>query len=88
MSTPNCYECKWRRNLPYDAHSACNHPLIGGELGMFAAMFTDAAQKRLNISGNAHGIKNGWFCWPISFDPVWLETCNGFEQQNETKQTA
>lgn len=89
MSGPNCcYKCKWRRSLPYDAHSACNHPLIGGELGMLTAMFTDGARKRLNLSGYYQGIKNGWFYWPINFDPLWLKTCNGFEQQNETKQTA
>ena len=47
-----------------------------------AKMITPA-MKRLNISGNAHGIKSGWFYWPINFDPVWLESCNGFEAKKE-----
>jgi hypothetical protein len=20
----------------------------------------------------------GWFVWPLNFDPVWLENCDGF----------
>ncbi len=28
--------------------------------------------------GNAHGIRNGWFMWPINFDPNWLVSCDGF----------
>jgi len=20
-----------------------------------------------------------WFIWPVNFDPVWLENCDGFE---------
>ena len=31
-----------------------------------------------SVSGNKHGIKNGWFQWPFNFDPVWLERCDGF----------
>ena len=26
-----------------------------------------------NMVGNSHGIKNGWFIYPILFDPVWKE---------------
>jgi hypothetical protein len=37
----------------------------------------------LGVKGNEHGIKNGWFCWPFNFDPVWLEACNGFTAQKE-----
>jgi len=31
------------------------------------------------VKGNAHGIRNGWFLWPINFDPVWLDSCDGFD---------
>jgi hypothetical protein len=24
-------------------------------------------------------MRNGWFCWPFNFDPVWLEACDGFK---------
>lgn len=31
-------------------------------------------------TGNAHGIKNGWFVYPLLFDPVWKEClCENFE---------
>lgn len=26
-----------------------------------------------NMTGNKHGIKNGWFNYPLLFDPVWKE---------------
>jgi hypothetical protein len=29
--------------------------------------------------GDAYGVKNGWFCWPINFDPHWLTACDGFK---------
>ena len=35
----------------------------------------------LNIEGNEHGIRSGWFNWPFNFDPIWLENCDGFEDK-------
>lgn len=32
----------------------------------------------LGVVGSQHGIDNGWFNWPYNFDPLWLESCNGF----------
>lgn len=37
------------------------------------------AADTLHIQANFHGIRNGWFIWPVNFDPVWLERCDGFE---------
>ena len=31
------------------------------------------------VTGNPHGIKNGWFFHPFNFDPTWLLTCDGFK---------
>lgn len=31
-----------------------------------------------HVTGNEHGIRNGWFRWPLNFDPTWLLTCDGF----------
>lgn len=33
----------------------------------------------LGVTGNPEGISLGWFQWPWNFDPLWLETCDGFE---------
>jgi hypothetical protein len=39
------------------------------------------AMKRLNVTGDATGIRHGWFMWPMHFDPVWLQSCDGFEKK-------
>lgn len=85
---PNCYDCIHRASLPFDAHSECKHPKIGeGDrtLTGFALMAgkVSEAMKRLNVSGNAMGIRKGWFYWPLNFDPTWLETCDGFESKEK-----
>ncbi len=28
-----------------------------------------------------HGEKNGWFQYPINFDPIWLNYCDGFKEK-------
>ena len=43
------------------------------------------AADELGIRGNFHGIRHGWFNWPYNFDPVWLDTCNGFEMRMEDR---
>ena len=35
----------------------------------------------IEVFGNAHGIKSGWFSWPIDFDPCWLEKCTGIAEK-------
>ena len=37
------------------------------------------------VKGNIHGIKNGWFSWPFNFDPIWLESCDGFSDNPKDK---
>ncbi len=87
---PNCYECRWRGEVPGDAHSKCCHPynapllnnsmlsligmLAGGRKEALPIMF----DKRLKIEANEHGIRSGWFNYPFNFDPVWLDNCMGF----------
>lgn len=31
------------------------------------------------VTGKQHGIDQGWFTWPINYDPVWLLSCDGFK---------
>ena len=63
---PNCYECEYRGIIPGDAHSCCRHPGKATEL---------------NIKGDPHGVRCGWFMWPMNFDPIWLLNCDGFKQK-------
>jgi hypothetical protein len=37
------------------------------------------------MKGNKHGIKNGWFFYPILFDPIWMEKeCMNYKETNES----
>jgi len=92
---PNCYECVYRGTLPGDTHSKCLHPdvraIAEDPLATIAGMFASVGReppmpypsigKKLNIKGNEHGIKKGWFNWPVNFDPCWLISCDGFEEK-------
>lgn len=34
------------------------------------------------MTGDPHGIRNGWFVYPICFDPVWkVKKCLNFESK-------
>ena len=91
MAKPDCYSCKWRGNLPGSAHSCCRHPSVQGAkndpllnvLAIFASVGrTPPMQintKQLNVIGDPHGVRMGWFNWPWNFDPTWLENCDGWE---------
>lgn len=36
------------------------------------------ANREAKVTGDAHGIRRGWFFWPYNFDPTWLKSCDGF----------
>ena len=87
---PDCYECKHRGGIAGDAHSRCLHPKIRevtddpliqimGILGSVGRVPPIFSKNPLGVTGNKHGINSGWFNWPVNFDPVWLESCDGFE---------
>jgi len=92
---PDCYKCQHRGTLSGSAHSRCQHPSIGKIDPLFevAAILASVGRvppiqvsaKQLNIKGNPHGIRNGWFNWPYNFDPVWLDSCDGFEAKDADK---
>ena len=36
-----------------------------------------------NMTGDKHGIKMGWFIYPLLFDPVWrTKECDNFESKD------
>ena len=85
---PMCYTCKHRRSSPGTAHSSCKHPdteaAWGDPLVEAFAIFASVGRTppmqaitKLNIKGNAIGIRRGWFNWPWNFDPTWLVNCDG-----------
>jgi len=88
MNKQNCYKCRYKEDIPGDAHVCCEHPEIKKNLKeeMFACLGVSNAispsSQKLNIRANAHGVEKGWFNWPVNFDPVWLENCDGFEEKD------
>lgn len=83
MNKPNCYDCKHRSFVAGSAHSSCHYP--GNDTGMlsFFANTNMLNAHKLKIKANEHGVRSGWFMWPVDFDPVWLTNCEGFEQKAE-----
>jgi hypothetical protein len=95
MSKPNCYECKYRKNIPGNCHSQCAHPAFKKSLddpmaqilGIFASVGRGGPVSVVStdciVTANPHGIQNGWFNHPFNFDPTWLKSCTGFEAKEE-----
>ncbi|MDZ4346134.1 MAG: hypothetical protein U1E51_27290 [Candidatus Binatia bacterium] len=86
---PNCYECQYRGECPGSAHSRCTHPEAqqttkGDPFAEVLAIFGSVGRgpglhvRALNVEGHPRGISNGWFNWPVNFDPIWLLRCDGF----------
>ena len=92
---PNCYDCKWKGNVPGSAHICCEHPAFQKAhddpavalLSIFASVQRvppmQAHVEGITVKGNEHGIKSGWFNHPWNFDPTWLESCDGFEVKED-----
>jgi len=96
FGTPDCYDCLYRCDIPGDAHSCCTHPatknLIDNPLAQIMGIFASVgrvspilADCGLHIQANLHGIRKGWFNWPINYDPSWLEACAGFTKKYPDK---
>ena len=79
----NCYACIHRREVPGNCHIAC--ALFGeGKLKFVCALLLEskgvgpyvaAISRAFDVSLNERGVRHGWCCWPILFDPVWVEKC-------------
>lgn len=77
----NCQACRHRRSLPYSHHSSCEAlPLPAAIKAMALAMHADQTVYRaIGVTISAHGFKHGWACWPVDFDPIWIEDCQYFD---------
>ena len=41
----------------------------------------ECSKPDLDMTGDEHGIKMGWFVYPLNFDPVWAsKKCVNFER--------
>lgn len=84
-----CYNCKFRGNLPGSAHSRCNVISSSGDdksdtlemlivSGLYSITNKNTGEPIVKL--NNYGVKNGWADWPINFDPVWVESCEFFNE--------
>lgn len=48
-------------------------------------MHSACINKDAQVTGNPHGIKNGWFNHPVNYDPIWVDSCTGFKHLIERK---
>ena len=37
----------------------------------------------IKMTGHSHGIENGWFVYPLNYDPRWMtKKCDNFKPRN------
>jgi len=81
---PNCYQCVHRRNLSGSAHSSCNAMKEAGAVAGLVFLTGNSEMKagRFHVRANTHGVRSGWFNWPMNYDPAWLIECSMFEKSS------
>jgi len=61
----DCYKCGYKGKNPGSEHIRCKYNWSKSELSQ--------------PKGNPHGIKHGWWIFPIIFDPTWMiDNCPAF----------
>ena len=66
----NCHNCAYKANIPGDAHIECK--------------FNWKKFEHKPPKANDHGIKMGWYLFPINFDPTWQqEECKAFSIEKD-----
>lgn len=85
MTAP-CYTCEYRGTVLGSAHSSCNHPIFAKDetlrvvIPIAVMMHGSQVLRRMphfELDVEEHGIVNGYFSFPVDFDPVWLNNCKG-----------
>lgn len=81
-----CYRCEHRKDTPGSAHSSCSNPrnTVQSNIETMILLIkgsTRSSPNGVEVTANPHGIQKGWFVYPLNFDPVWLESCDGFSEK-------
>ena len=70
----------WRNDMNYqDMKTNCYKCKYRGTIP--GGCHTRCLNPDPEMTGDEHGIKNGWFNFPWNFDPIWLENCDGYEEK-------
>lgn len=78
----NCNNCKYKANIAGDSHISCKSHIFNDkniEINLVLMALSDPegfvifCEKNFGFSVNIHGLVNGWFMFPINFDPSWME---------------
>jgi hypothetical protein len=88
----NCYNCEYREPCAGSAHSQCKHPSIKKQDPMveLMAIFASVGRvtppdtvypKSMHMKFNEYGVRNGWCIFPVNFDPLWIENCDGYKSK-------
>ena len=67
IDKPNCYMCEHRKDADNAEQSGMER--------------SGCANESANVVGVFHGVQSGWFYWPDNFNPLWLESCDGFTRK-------
>ena len=71
---------------PYCDHGQCARCTHAREVPGSAHI--GCATPDADMTGNPHGIKEGWFMYPINFDPCWKSrSCKNYEPTTATAQS-
>ena len=63
-----CYSCGYKQNVPGNAHIRC--------------AFAWAKSNLTPPPGSAYGVSQGWYIFPLLFDPTWmLEPCGAWAEE-------
>lgn len=63
-----CYTCAYRKEADGSVHTKCTFNWLRQDLPIPRA--------------NPHGIRMGWYMFPLNFDPVWQEQeCNAHSEE-------
>jgi len=52
---------------------------------VYYSAHSECGKPDAQMTGNQHGIKNGWFMYPLNFDPIWkTKLCSNFEAKSNS----
>ncbi len=87
MSKTDCYQCKFKSNIPGNCHISCTKTTPQISM-LFAVLsfsdipaFQEALKKYYGFEVDHHPIQQGWFQFPLNYSSNWIQgNCMHFEK--------